>query len=147
LQELVLAQPGFAPAYTLLGRAYANLGHWAQAKRWCESALKLDTLSAESYHLLALIYQNEEQLDQAIFMLKKAIYLEREAPLYFFNLALLYKKINDPANARRAFLNAAKILAKWPPDKMVTDSGGMAAKELSDLTGQMLQQLPEDGRP
>jgi chemotaxis protein methyltransferase CheR len=141
LQRKVADTPNFAPAHSLLGRAYANMGRWHEAQRWCQSALKLDSLSAEAYYVLALVYQHEDQNQPAISMLKKAIYLERDAPLPHFNLASLYKKTGQIEEAKRACRNLLKILEKWPPDQAVPDSGGATATHLIETTRWMLNKL------
>jgi len=141
LHRKLAGTPYFAPAHAMLGRAYANLGQWANARYWCESAIKLDNLQAEAYHVLGLIYQHEGQLESAIEMLKKAIYLNREAPLLHFNLALLYKKAGQMTNAQRVCRNTIRVLEKWPPTSIVPDSGGATAKHLLDAARRILGNL------
>jgi chemotaxis protein methyltransferase CheR len=131
----------FAPAHSLLGRAYANLGQWKEARYWCESALKLDSLQAEAYYVLSSISQHEGDLEEAIDMLKKAIYLDREAPLLHFNLALLYKKSGQVQKSRRACQNTIRVLEKWPPASIVPDSGGATAKHLLEAARRIMGEL------
>lgn len=130
LQQKLSIEPDFAPAHSLLGLAYADLGRWEEARRWCDSALKLDNLSAEAYFVLGLVCQNEADVETAISMLKKAIYLQRFEPLFHFHLATLYHQQNQPELTRRAYQNAVKILEKWPHDQKVPYSGGATAKYL-----------------
>jgi chemotaxis protein methyltransferase CheR len=131
----------FAPAHSLLGRAYANLGRWDKARYWCESALRLDTLQAETYYVLGLIYEHEGKVEAAIDMFKKAIYLDREAPLLHFHLAMLYKKTNQMKNARKACQNTIKVLEKWPVASIVPDSGGATAKHLLEAARRISGEL------
>jgi chemotaxis protein methyltransferase CheR len=131
----------FAPAHSLLGRAYANLGRWDKARYWCESALRLDTLQAETYYVLGLIYEHEGKVEAAIDMFKKAIYLDREAPLLHFHLAMLYRKMGQVKNARKACQNTIKVLEKWPVASIVPDSGGATAKHLLEATRRILGEL------
>ena len=130
--------PYFAPAHSMLGRAYANLGRWTNARYWCESALKLDSLQAEAYYVLGLIYQHENKIEAAIDMFKKAIYLDREAPLLHFNLAMLYKKAGQIKKAQRACRNTIRVLEKWPAASIVPDSGGATAKNLLEAARRIL---------
>ncbi len=141
LQSKLTEEPGSAPAYCLLGRAYANMGRWAEAQHWCQSALERDRLLPEAYYVLGLVYQHEDNLEPAIDMLKKAIYLDRQAPLPHFNLAMLYKKMGRSKNAQRAFQNAIKALEKWPPAAVIPDSGGATAKHLLDISRRILAEL------
>ena len=143
LQHRLTLTPDFAPAYSLLGRAYANMGRWAESQQWCLGALKLDALLAEPYYVLALVYQHEDQIQAAITMCKKAIYLDRDMPLAHFTLAMLYKKEGQTSNAQRAFQNTIKVLEKWPPGAVVPDSGGATARQLLSIAQRLLNQLTE----
>jgi chemotaxis protein methyltransferase CheR len=141
LHRKLVSLPDFAPAHVLLGRAYANVGNWSEARRWCQSALRLNNLLAEAYYILALLHEQEGQIDLAIESLKKAVYLERDTPLYHFNLALLYKKAGQVNRARRSGRNAIKVLEKWPPSGIVPDSGGATAGHLLDAARRALGEL------
>jgi chemotaxis protein methyltransferase CheR len=141
LKRKLAAAPEFAPAYSLLGRVYANLGRWVEARHWCESALKLDKLSAETYYVLALIYDYEHELELAIEALKRAIYLSRDEPLFHFNLATLYKKAGHTDLAQRSYRNASRILEKWPPAAIVPDTGGATARHLLEAIHWMLREF------
>ncbi len=145
LERKLVTAPNFAPAHSLLGRAYANMARWPEARQWCQSALKLDSLQAEAYYVLALIDEHEGQWEPAIDRLKKAIYLDREAPLPHFNLGMLYRKTGQKAQAGRAFLNAARVLEKWSPAALVPDSGGATARQLLDLSRRLVKEMEGGG--
>lgn len=125
-------------AYCLLARAYADQGRWEQARDWCQSAIDLNSLLPESYAILAMVNENEGMLDQAIINLKKVIYLDRDRPLTHFSLAMLYQKMNQMDKSRRVLRNVEKILASWPSDMVIPDSGGTSAKRLLESVRQLL---------
>lgn len=129
------------PACCLLARAYADQGKWDQAQQWAERAIALDALAVEAYYTLALTYEHQGNIEQAITYLKKVIYLDQEGPLPYFNLGMLYKKRGDLISARRAFSNIVRILERWPPDKIIPDSGGTSAARLLNITRRTLQEL------
>ncbi|GEM_PF-116377 len=141
LKYKIAIDPKFAPAYSLLGRAYANMGRWSEAKYWCEQAVELDPLLAEPYYMLALVYQNENRVELAITNLKKATYLDHNAPLPYFQLAMLYKKIGDREQAKRFFQVAIKILQKMPTHQVIPESGGGTAQRLLDISRRILTEL------
>ncbi len=141
LQHHLKTNPHFAPAHTLLGQAYANLGQWSEAKRWCQSAIELDKLQAEAYYLLGLVHEQERQLETAIAMLKKAIYLEPNMPLIHLSLAALYKQTGQIKSAQRACRNAIKVLEKYPPTDIVPHSGGAIAKHVLAAARRILREL------
>jgi chemotaxis protein methyltransferase CheR len=130
-----------AQAHSLLARAYADQGRWDQARRWGESAVKLDNLLTEAYYTLALVNEQEGNVEQALVYLKKVIYLDREGPLPYFNLAMLYKKRGEVNSARRTLNNIIKILTHWPPDKIIPDSGGVRTARLLNISQQALNEL------
>ncbi|MBN1993617.1 MAG: hypothetical protein JW953_13030 [Anaerolineae bacterium] len=141
LHRKLASNPYFVPAHSMLGRAYANLGGWDKARFWCQSALKLNSLQPEAYYVLGLIYEHENRVEAAIEMFKKAIYLDREAPLLHFHLALLYKKAGQARKAKRACLNTISVLKRWPPASIVPDSGGATTKHLLDAAQRVLGEL------
>ena len=65
---LAMVRAGFneASVCALLGQAYANLGDWGEAERWCRQAIRLDRLVLDAYYILALVLQHQAQLDEAI---------------------------------------------------------------------------------
>ncbi|MEW5958011.1 MAG: CheR family methyltransferase [Chloroflexota bacterium] len=138
LQDKLADEPNYVLAHSLLGRAYANLGRWVEARQWCQSALALDSLQPQAYYVLALVYQHEEKIELAIAMLKKAIYLNRDTPLAHFNLAMLYKKAGQVNDAYRSFQNVIRILEKRPPAEIVPDSGGATVQHLLEIARRML---------
>jgi hypothetical protein len=54
---------------------------------------------------------------------------------------MLHKKRGDLVSARRAFNNIIRILERWPPDKIIPDSGGTSAARLLNITRRALQEL------
>ncbi|MCI0395704.1 MAG: hypothetical protein L0332_25190 [Chloroflexi bacterium] len=130
-----------ASAYCYLARAYADRGCAVEARHWCQQAIKQDKLSTEAYYVLAMVNEHEGDLEQAIANLKKVVYLNREKPLAYFNLALLHKRCGQTAQARRALNNTIRILEKWPPHVVIPDSGGSIAKRLLNTARELLADL------
>ncbi|MFN8453562.1 MAG: CheR family methyltransferase [Anaerolineae bacterium] len=130
LKQKLDIEPNSAPAYSLLGLAYANLGQWDEARQWCQHALKMDGLLAEAYFVLGLVAQNQSDPELAIGMMKKAIYLNQFEPLFHFHLGTLYHQQNQIELAQRTYQNAIRILKKWSGDHIVPYSGGATAKYL-----------------
>ena len=143
LHHLHTIDPAFALAQNLLGKSYANLGQWEEARYWCQNALKLDSLLAESYYILSLINDHEEHVDEAIDLAKKAVYLERNSPLYHFSLAMIYKGAGQTESAKRACRNTIKILEKQIPTDVVPDTGGTTVRHLLEATQRTLAELEQ----
>ena len=141
LRRKVEADPDFGPAYSRLGQIYANQGDWDNARQWCRHALEIDNLSAQAYYVLGLIYEHEDNVPLAIDMLKKAVYLERNAPLPYVHLAMLNKKTGARLEAQRACQNAINILKKWPPETIVANADEATAGYLLDIVQKIQHQL------
>lgn len=132
-----------AYAYCLLARAYADKGLTQQARRWAEKAVAANNLVSETYFVLSMIAEQDDDLDAAIAALKKVIYLDSQHPLAHFNLAMLSKKQNDQAQMRRSLQNAQRILQSWPAEKEIPDSSGTSAARLQLTIQQLLYSFEE----
>jgi chemotaxis protein methyltransferase CheR len=139
LRQQAQVTPEAAGLYGLLCRAYANLGAWEEALHWGQHALKLDNLLGEVYYTLGLVYEHQQQFELAIAMLKKVIYLEWETPLPYLHLATLYQKLGRLEEAQQAWRKVVALLSKWPPEKVVPDSGGETAQNLLRTVQRLLE--------
>ena len=136
LLELVKAGPrkalGCLPSATcaLLGQAYANLGQWEEAERWCRDAIRLDILALDAYYILALVLQHQGQLDEAIDAMKKVVYIDRHYVLGHFGLADLYRNNGQLPQALKSLDNACRLLNGWTEDAFIPGAGGITAGSL-----------------
>jgi len=106
-------------------------GDYERAMAKFQEQLQLQPTHAESYYKLALIYQQQEQWDDAIEMLKKSIYIERHFVLAHFILANVYKKTGKNQLAKKSFDNVAKLLSEKPDDEIVPHSDGLTVGRLA----------------
>ena len=95
-----------------------------------QEQLQLQPTHVKSYYKLALIYQQQEQWDDAIDMLKKAIYVERDFVLAHFILANLYKKTGKGQLAQKFFENTARLLSEKPDYEIIPNSDGLTVGRL-----------------
>lgn len=122
--------PTDAVACAQLGKAFADLGNWPEAERWCQLALSLNPLNLDGYYILALVYQHQGDPGRAIEMMKKVIYINRNDALGHFSLANLYHNSGQGAMALKFLDNAFRILEKMPPDDLVPRSGEILVSRL-----------------
>jgi chemotaxis protein methyltransferase CheR len=132
LSKLVVNRPGDANVSALLGKAYANLGNWAEAERYCQRAIERDKLSLEAYYTLSLVFQHEGQLPQAIEMMKKVVYLDRNYVLGHYGLANLHFENNQFPQAQKSLDNALRLLQGKPDDQMVAGSHDITVGRLRE---------------
>jgi chemotaxis protein methyltransferase CheR len=130
LLELVKAGPRKALTCALLGQAYANLGQWEEAERWCRDAIRLDILALDAYYILALVLQHQGQLDEAIDAMKKVVYIDRHYVLGHFGLADLYRNNGQLSQALKSLDNACRLLNGWTEDAFIPGAGGITAGSL-----------------
>ena len=140
LLPLVTSPPEPAQACALLGRALANLGHWAEAERWCRRAVERDRLALEAYYTLALVLQHQGRIDEAIDAMKKVVYIDRHYVLGHFGLADLYHSRHDWALAQKALDNARHLLEAQPVHQVIPGSGGITAERLYQAVIRQQQQ-------
>jgi chemotaxis protein methyltransferase CheR len=125
----------------LLGRAYANLGNWPEAERWCREAIRLDKLTLEAYYTLALVLQHQAQLDKAIEAMKKVVYIDRHYVLGHFGLADMYRNRGQWPQAQKSLDNARRLLDAMPSEELIPGSGGITAGRLSETVNRQQQQI------
>jgi len=144
LLDEVEQSPQQAPACALLGQAYANLGHWAEAEHWCREAIRIDKLQLDAYHTLALVLQHQGELDAAIDAMKKVVYIDRHSILGHFGLADLYRNKSQLPHAQKSLDNARRLLETKPLDEIIPDSGGITAGRLQQTIVRQQQQWSAD---
>ncbi|MBN2002028.1 MAG: tetratricopeptide repeat protein [Anaerolineae bacterium] len=130
LLPLAHMQPEDAAMCMLMGQIYANLGRWEDAEHWCHRAVVLDRLSADAYYTLALVFQHQGRLDEAIDAMKKVVYLNRNSILGHFGLANLYGDKRQWGQAQKSLTNAYRLLNARRDDEVIPGSGGVTVKSL-----------------
>ena len=123
----------------LLGQAYANLGEWSDAEYWCRQAIQLDQLATAAYYTLALVYQHQGQLEQAIRTMKTVVYLDRGHVLGHFGLAGLYHESRQSAQAQKSLENARRLLDGMADAILVPNSGGITVGSLRETVRRQQQ--------
>ena len=140
LLELVKDGPRHAPAYALLGQAYANLGCWEEAEHWCREAIKMDKLALDAYYTLALVLQHQGQHAQAIDAMKKVVYIDRHHVPAHFGLADLYHSNGQLSRALKSLDNARRLLEGQAEDTLVSGTEGITVGRLRDVIVRQQQQ-------
>jgi len=140
LLDAAARRPRHAPTYALLGRAYANLGNWQEAERWCREAIGLDRLALEAYYTLSLVLQHQGKIREALDAMKKVVYIDRHSILGHFGLAGLYHSLEQWPQALKGLDNTRRILDTLPADAMISGSGGISAGRLLETVVRQQQQ-------
>ena len=119
-----------AEACALRVRALANLGDRGAAVL-AEQAIEHHPLYPELYYLLAHLRLLDGDHNQAIALLRKAIYLAPSLIIAHFVLGSLLQRSGDLAGARRHFRNAIVLSEGRRPDEIIPMSDGQATGVLT----------------
>lgn len=123
--------PAHAPAHALLARTHANMGQLGLARQHCDAALRGNQCDPALHYLMALILQEQGHERDAVAALKRVLFLNQKFVLAHFALGHLCR--NDSGAAARHRGRALTLLADYPPQAILPESGGMSAARLIEL--------------
>ncbi|MBC7869671.1 MAG: tetratricopeptide repeat protein [Chitinophagaceae bacterium] len=139
IAELLITEPGSAPAHILMVCVFASRKQYAQAHKVIDTALRLDPLLADAHYLQALLFLEEEHLDEALKSLKAALYCQRNHPLASYTLGNLQAMSGDLPSSIRNWENARRAITMLMPDSPVSDISDITAGRLSALLATQLE--------
>jgi chemotaxis protein methyltransferase CheR len=135
--EIVLAliteNANDAQAMLLLARVYANQGKLPSAITWCEKAIASDKMSASAHYLRATIFQEQDLPEEAVWSLRRALYLDPRFTLGHFALGTLALRQGDLKESDKHFENVLLLLASYGPEEAVPESEGLSARQLREI--------------
>jgi len=115
-------------------RQLANAGSYAQALHICQCQIAEKPLEDRPYFYAGLLHAQLGQIDQAEKSLRQARYLNQQAPLTHYHLALLKLKKKDMWAATQSFQNVLQCLSTMSPDHSFEDADNISVKDLKNLT-------------
>lgn len=120
------------PALYLVARAYANLGDHASALVACERALEGGIARASEVLLLkARIIEESGHPEQALELLRRALYLDPDNVPAYLEMAEAYDRIGQPNRARKQRETALSLLKKLNSGTEIDRYEGITAGELT----------------
>jgi len=128
--EIIEANPSNARALFMMAHLCANMDQISRAKEYCERAIDKDSLLIQAYYLLGLIFKEENAFDDSIKMLKKAIYIDMNLAVAYYDLAVNYFKIGDTVQGKKYLRQTEKILRPKSPEECVGIIDDMTVQEL-----------------
>jgi chemotaxis protein methyltransferase CheR len=129
---------------SLIGKIYADMGEWKNAEEWCKKTIVRQKLNRTAHYILALVYQHQSRIEEAIAVMKKVIYIDANYILGHVALADLYHLQRQMPQSLKALDNARKFLSQGNLEDLVPDSGGITKRVLLDLTTHRQQQWSEE---
>lgn len=124
-------------ALTLLARICANQGKLDDAEMWCEKAIIADKCCAVNYYLLATIVMEKDIIEEAVALLKRALYFDPHFALAHFVLANLLMRGGKRKMSKKYLDNAFDIVATRNFDEVVPESEGITAGRLMEIISAM----------
>jgi tetratricopeptide (TPR) repeat protein len=97
------------------------LGDYNTALDYCQKAIKLDSLCEPAHLLLAMIYQREGKIDEAIAEYQRTVFINFENVVAHIQLANIYRSLNQFPNALKEYKSAFSALARYRADDMIED--------------------------
>jgi chemotaxis protein methyltransferase CheR len=139
LQGLSGAAQGDAEVQLLRAVLLVNRGDLAQAQEACGLALRDDEFSAGAHYLLALCDEHAGKRETAMEHNRTAAYLDQSFAMPHLHLGLLAKREGDFDSARRELKQAALLLAREIPSRILLFGGGFSRDALVELCRRELQ--------
>ena len=121
------------PTMTLLARVHANQGNLAEALAWCDKAIAKQKIEPGIHYLRATILQERGALDEAVRSLQKILYLDPNFALAHFTLGMIALQRGPSAASDKHFENARALLATYPPEEILPESGGITPGRLTEI--------------
>jgi chemotaxis protein methyltransferase CheR len=115
-------------------RDFANAGRLEDAGRECAAALDVFRESAELHYLHAVLVAQAHQFAESARAARRALYLDRSMIVAHAALGTALAKSGDAPGARRAFVNALRLLSAMDPNAIVPYSGGEPAGRMLEMT-------------
>ena len=119
--------------YLETAKILANQGKFNEAYCWCQRALSKDKLNIGIYYILSMILDEQQKFDEAVEILKKAVYIDNTFILGYYNLAILYQKTGDQKQAERYYNSALKLLEHKDNNYIIPFSTELTAGRLSKM--------------
>jgi chemotaxis protein methyltransferase CheR len=123
----------------LRGVLLANRGDLAQAEEACAAALKMDSLNAGAYYVMALCREQADDRVTAMEDDQTAIYLDPSFAMPHLHLGLLAKRDGELDVAVQALSQASLLLPREDAQRVLVYGGGFGRAALVELCRRELQ--------
>lgn len=111
LESRIAANPSDPIPMIMLGNLRFDAQHWQAARMWYERALEIDADNPDVIIDLAVVYRNIAHFEKALELLERAIAINPEHPVAWFNKVVIY---NFDLEDREQALAALEHLKQLP---------------------------------
>jgi chemotaxis protein methyltransferase CheR len=134
--------PDDAGEHVSAARCCAGEGRLGEAIAWCEKAIDADRLNPAYYYLLAIIRQEQGQVEVASQSLSRALYLDPDFALAHFALGNLRLSQGRRTEADRHLANALAVLEGCAQDEILPEADGLTAGRLVEIIASVRASRP-----
>ncbi len=127
----------------LLANIYANNRLFEKAEYWSNIGLELDNLNTGLHYFMAIIFQEQNKVEQAIQSLKKVLYLQPDFVLAHFYLGIMNHNQQKVLESKKNFNRALNILSTMDANDIVPESEQMTVKQMMNVINQQLKKIYE----
>jgi len=120
-------------AMTLLAKACSNQGKFSKAIEWCEKEIAINKFNPGCYYLLALIFQEQGEIEEAISSINRSIYLDPDYVLAHYTMGNIILRKGNFKKAEKHFDNALSILNTYKQEEILPESDGISAGRLIEI--------------
>jgi chemotaxis protein methyltransferase CheR len=127
--------------FALLVKSYANSGLLRVGEEIINNIISKNPATAEMYYIYASFLKEQNQLDEAEMMLKKAIYLNHNHIMSYLMLGELFIKSNKRYLAIKHCETVIGLLTNYDENDIVPESDGLRAGGIKALAINMVNKL------
>lgn len=121
-------------------------GRYDEAAALAAEVATATPLGAEAYYLQGLALTNLGRDDDALVVLRKAVYADPEHGFAYFLLAGAMGRLGEHAAAARSYRAAAETLGRRVSDEVAGELGGRSAAELAALCSRLADRADQADR-
>ncbi|PPC93713.1 MAG: chemotaxis protein CheR [Methylotenera sp.] len=127
----------YLEAFSLLARAFANLGRLKDALLCCDRWIAADKIDAAAYYMRALVLMERGDVKQAQTSFQQAIFLRPNFVQAYFSLGSIAHHCGKTAEACKHFSIAQRLLITYAPEEVLPESDNLTAGQLTDIINAM----------
>ena len=147
-QPIVVSQPvvKVPPVDAMVeARAAAGREDWETVKRSLMTAERHNPMNPQVHYLRGLMLMQQNELNDALSALRRAIYCDSSFVLAHYALGELYEKRGDMDEATRCWLRSQRSIAERQPQDKVAPGEELTVEMFRDLLSYRLGSLPDGG--
>lgn len=126
----------------MLARTLANEGQLVEAWAACERALVDNKLDPGLHYLSALILREQNLAQEAMYALRRVLFLSPTFVMAHFTLGNLVQATGDWVAARRSYQNVLDLLATLGPEDELPEADGVSVGRLRAIVQANLRTIP-----